>query len=369
MEEIKKFIDIQVPVTTCTLRCHYCYITQHRLFSAKVPQIKYTAEHIGRALSKKRLGGVVHINICGNGETLLPKEMTDIVRALLEQGHYIMIVTNGTISQRFKEMMEQYPAELKKRLGFKFSFHYLELTAKKLMDRFFDNINLVRANRCSFSLEMTPSDELIPHIEDIKRICLERVGALCHVTVARDENVPGFEILTKLSREEYQKIWGQFNSPLFDFKMKIFSERRKEFCYSGLWGGILNLETGVLRSCDCTFNVQNILDNVDKPITLAPKGHCNKAHCHNGHAWLGLGMIPVLSTPYYAEMRDRIDNNGNHWLNKEMREFLSQKLADGNDLLEDSTKKKLYIKSQVEDSLWNLRAAVARVYHAIKRKG
>ncbi|MBD5292637.1 MAG: radical SAM protein [Bacteroides sp.] len=367
MDKIKRFIDIQVPVTTCTLRCHYCYITQHKLFSAKVPKLKYSAEQIGKALSKERLGGVAHLNICGNGETLLPPEMTDIVRVLLEQGHYIMIVNNGTITQRFKEMMEQYPPELKKRLGFKFSFHYLELKKKNLMDRFFDNIRLVRDNGCSFSLEMTPSDELIPHIEDIKKICKEQVGALCHVTVARDENVPGFVILSKLSREEYQRIWGQFNSPLFDFKMSIFNQKRNEFCYSGLWGGILDLGTGVLRACDCTFNRQNILDDPTKPIDLKPKGHCNKAHCHNGHAWLGLGMIPELSTPFYAEMRDRVDKNGNHWLVPEMREFLSQKLADNNDLISDKVKNRLYHQTYLDDKLWNLRAKLGKIYYSIKK--
>lgn len=135
MDKMKRFIDINVPVTSCTLRCHYCYITQHRLFSAALPKFRYGAEFIGKALSAERLGGICHINMCGGGETLLPPEMTTIVRAILEQGHYIMIVTNGTVTKRFEEMMT-YPVELRQRLGFKFSFHYLELKKRNLLDVF-----------------------------------------------------------------------------------------------------------------------------------------------------------------------------------------------------------------------------------------
>ena len=56
---------------------------------------------------------------------------------------------------------------------------------------------------------------------------MERVGALCHVTVARDEKKAEFPILTKYSREEYKKIWGSFHSDLFDFKNFCFSEKKE----------------------------------------------------------------------------------------------------------------------------------------------
>ena len=58
MDKIKRFIDCYVPVTTCTLRCHYCYITHHRLFDNKLPTFKYTPEQVRKALSKERLGGI-----------------------------------------------------------------------------------------------------------------------------------------------------------------------------------------------------------------------------------------------------------------------------------------------------------------------
>lgn len=57
MEKLKRFIDIYVPVTTCTLRCHYCYITHHRLFDGPLPKFKISPDDFGKALSHDRLGG------------------------------------------------------------------------------------------------------------------------------------------------------------------------------------------------------------------------------------------------------------------------------------------------------------------------
>ena len=103
---MKRFIDVWVPVTTCTLRCHYCYITHHRLFDSKLPKFKYSPETFRKGLSKERLGGVCMFNLCGGGETLLPPEMPKYIRALLEEGHYVMVVTNATVDKAFNEMSE-----------------------------------------------------------------------------------------------------------------------------------------------------------------------------------------------------------------------------------------------------------------------
>lgn len=367
MDKIKRFIDIQVPVTSCTLRCHYCYITHHRLFSSKLPVFRYNAEFIGKALSTERLGGICHINMCGGGETLLPPEMTDITRAILEQGHYVMIVTNGTVTKRFEEMV-QFPPELLKRLGFKFSFHYLELKARNLLESFFSNIERVRNAGCSFSLELTPSDELIPYIDEVKAICMEKVGALCHVTVARNEQHPEYPLLTQYSREEYKKIWGTFESDLFDFKISVFGEKRKEFCYNGAWGGLLDIGTGLLKACDHTLLRQNIFSDLQKPINFKAVGCCNLAHCHNAHAWLTLGMIPSLSTPSYSQMRNRTDKDGRDWLTPEMKAFLDQKLEDMN-VPYSSIKKSLLIPERIGSNLlWDLSYQGLKLIKKIKKK-
>mgnify|MGYP003771262597 CR=1 FL=1 len=106
MDKIKRFVSIYVPVTSCTLRCQYCYVTHNRLFNNKLPVLKYSPEIVKKALSKRRLGGTCLVNFCAGGETLLPEKVVDYIRVLLEEGHYVMIVTNATMTKRFKQILK-----------------------------------------------------------------------------------------------------------------------------------------------------------------------------------------------------------------------------------------------------------------------
>lgn len=330
MNKMKRFIDILVPVTSCNLSCHYCYLDQNGRKGSKVTPFQYSAEHIGKALSKKRLGGVCHFNMCGWGETLIPQEIVPIVRAILEQGHYVWIVTNGLLTNRINELMD-FPEELRKRLGLKFSYHYLELIRTKQIEKFFTNVKNVKKHSCSFSIEVTPSDELIPYIEEIKEVTFREVGAWPHITVARTEKDPEIPILTKLSKEEYQKIWGVFKSDMFDFKMSLWGDKREEYCYAGCWSGLLNLGNGDLRACYESRLHQNIFKDIHKPIHFVAIGrHCNMPHCYNAHSFLALGNIPEINTYTYAQIRNRVCDDGSEWLNPKMKAFISQRLEDNN---------------------------------------
>ncbi|MCB5279191.1 MAG: radical SAM protein [Candidatus Cloacimonetes bacterium] len=331
MDKMKRFIDCYVPVTTCNLRCSYCYITQSHAWKNKLPKFKYNPEYIGKALSAERLGGICHINMCGGGETLLPPEMTGILRSILEQGHYIMVVTNGTVTKRFDEIIT-FPKELLNHLGFKFSFHYLELLRTDKLNLFFSNVKKVKDAGCSFSVELTPYDELVPHIDDIQKVCMERIGALCHVTVGRVNDDPSLPILTNNSHNQYKKIWGVFDSAMFNFKMSTFLIKRREYCYAGAWSGLLDLGTGELRPCYQALYSQNIFKNLKKPIKWIPIGcHCSQPHCYNSHSFLTLGVIPSIHTPTYAEMRDRVSIiDHTSWLTPDMAAFLSNKLVNAN---------------------------------------
>lgn len=342
MDQIKRYVDCYVPVTTCTLRCHYCYIVQHGLFANKIPKFRYSAEIVRKALSIERLGGVCLINFCAAGETLISKEIVGYVRAVLEEGHYAMIVTNATISKRFDEIVS-FPPMLLRRLFFKFSYHYLELKEKNLLDRFFSNIKKVRDAGCSFTLEVTPSDELIPFINEMNEKAISEVGAIPHVTIARDERDPDrLPILTSLSRQDYQKIWGKFNSAIFDYKMKIFEVKRREFCYAGDWSFYLNLGTGMMSQCYKSLVQHNIFEDVEKPINFYPIGNnCREHHCYNGHSYIVLGDIPELEAPTYAKLRNRVCCDGSEWLKKEMKEFMSTKLYESNKEYTVEEKKKI----------------------------
>lgn len=332
MPAIKRFIDCYIPVTTCTLRCKYCYVTTHQLFGGKIPDFQYSLEYVRKALSKERLGGVCLFNMCANGETLLLKGLIDYVRALLEEGHYVMIVTNGTLTNRFDEYAA-LPKELLAHLFFKFSYHYMELKEKNLLDIFFGNIRKMRDAGASFTLEQTPSDDAIPYRDEIIERAVKELGAAPHITVARDQRIDGkLPILTELSREEYIKMWGdKYHSPLFDYKMEIFGVKRKEFCYAGDWTAYMNFITGDMRQCGRSYMNWNVYKDISKPIPFCAIGkHCQELHCYNGHVWISLGAIPELKAPTYAEMRNRVCMDGSEWLKPEMKAFMSTKLYNMN---------------------------------------
>ena len=338
MEKCKKFIDIYIPITTCNLKCEYCYIAQQQLFKIDYPNIKYDANFIRKALSKERLGGICCFNMCAGGETLALKELLPIVEALVQEGHYIMIVTNGTMSSRFDEFLK-LDKSLLKHILFKFSYHYLQLRKKNLLSSFFDNVKKARAAGCSVSVELPASDDFIPYLEEIKNVTIENVGALPHVTVLRDDRIEGRPILTKLSNSEYKQVWESFDSDMFNLRISLWGKKRKEFCYAGYYTGLLNLETGIFRKCNSTSETQNIYNNLAEKIQFSPIGYCcPEKHCYISHAWLTFGCIPELNVPTFYKMRDRITLDGTHWLTDEYRTFLDIKLSETNGIFSKEEK-------------------------------
>ena len=341
MMEIKKFIDVHVPIFYCNLKCNYCYVGQ--CSQNVIPcKFQYSSEVVKRALSVERLGGVCHFNVCGMGETMIPRELIEYIRVILEDGHTVMIVTNGTLTERFLEYM-QLPQKLKNHLGFKFSYHYLELLRLNLMDVFWNNVRLVRDNGCSFSVELTPNDSYELYIEDIKKSCIENVGAKCHLSVPRNEASGGIELYSKHSKEEFYNIWKDFDSPMFELKMRHWEERRKEFCYAGLWSGLLNLGTGEFNACYRQPGpLGNMFENIDEKFPFCPVGKCALPHCFNGHSFLAWGIRPEIAEESYLDIRDRKSKMGS-WINSEMAEQFEQKLYENNEQLSDEEKKK-YLK-------------------------
>lgn len=323
-----KLLAVDVPLPICNLKCHYCYISLQNGW-IKNHKIEYDVGLISKAFAPSRFGGVCLINLTGTGETLLPNNMPDIIEALLKHGHYLEVVTNGTLSKRF-EAISRIDKNLLKHLEFKFSFHYLELKRLHLMDSFISNVKLMKDSGCSFTIELMPNDELVEYIDDVKKICYENFGALCQLTIGRDDN-NNRRILTKFSNEDYCKIWSQFDSTMFKFKYDIFDVKRKEFCYAGKWSLYINLANGDASQCYGYPPNQNIYKNVNKRIIFRPVGkHCKQPYCYNGHAFLSLGLIPNLTTPSYRDIRNRKCLDGTEWFNSECSEAFSTKLCDSN---------------------------------------
>lgn len=344
MDKMKRFIDCYIPTETCNFRCHYCYIAQHRKFNNEVAKFSYTPEYIAKALSKERLGGICMFNLCAGGETLIAEEVIDVTEAILKEGHYVMIVTNGSLTKRF-EKIAKFPKELLSHLFFKFSFHYLELVRLKILDRFFENVKMLRDAGASFTIEITPSDELEPYKDEIKKVMMEKIGALPHITIGR-KDTDDIPPLTDHKFEEYKKIWSEFNSEMFNYKSTIFGEKRKEFCYAGEWSIYLNLVTGDYTQCYCGKKLGNIYQNINKPIKFLPVGcSCTQPHCYNGHAFLTFGNIPELKSTTYDKLRNRTQSDGVEWLQPEMKVFMQSKLVESNKEYSKKEKQKINKKN------------------------
>lgn len=361
MDRIKRYIECYIPTETCNLRCHYCYITQQRKFNNKLARFTHTISEIKHAFSFDRLGGPCLINMCAGGETLLSNEVLPIVKELLSDGHYVSLVTNGTLTKRFVEIASWDEKELK-HLFIKFSFHYLELKRTNGFESFFSNIELVKKKGVSITVEITPNDELIPFIDEIKAMCEFKLKTLCHITIARDDRTPNIDVLSKLDYDTFINTWSVFDSNLLDFKKTIFYKKRTEYCYAGDWSIYLNLENGWISQCYCGKTLGNIYD-FSQPIHFEAIGKkCSLPHCYNGHAFLTLGVIPELTTPTYAELRNRVCTDGSEWLSYEMNAFMSSKLRESN--REYSAYKKWKISSDHRISK-NVRAKLSSVKHRV----
>lgn len=327
-KKLVKYIDCYIPIKECNLRCKYCYIDKKK-GGEKERTFYHSPRFIRAALSRKRLGGTALINFCGGGETLLCKELLPVIRELSCEGHYISIVTNGTIDSAFDELLKSN-VDLK-HIFLKFSFHYLELKRLGILEKFSRNVIRMRNAGCSISVEITPSDELEAYIDEIKDFSMKNFGAFPHFTVARDESVSSFKLLTDHDFEAYKKIWGQFNSPMFDFKLKRVGLRQREYCMAGVWSLHLNLETGDLYKCPQNPWIDNIYENIARPIFFEEVGNkCCAPYCFNCHAYLTLGVIDGIESPTYYDTRDREMTNGEHWVTEEMKQIFQQRLYENN---------------------------------------
>ena len=356
---IKRFFECLIPVTVCNLKCSYCYVIQRNYRNMKLAKLQYTPEHIGKCLTKERLGGECFFSICGAGETLAQPETLQIAHKLLENGHLVNITTNGTLKNRFHEI-EEFSQEERERLHFSFSFHYLELKRLKLLESFFENIQFIKNLGCSFVVQINLCDEYIPYIEEIKSICKEKIGAWPQVAATRKEssNLTQIEFLTNLSNEEYVTYGKSFNSELFEYTIENFNVKRNEFCYAGQRSGTLNLASGILHKCYGDPKPQNIFDNPDKPIIFEPIGtNCGCAFCLNSSHFMSQGVIENGDMRTYCSLRDRPEAS---WFNETMRYALSGKLWDINESLDDLEQDKYNKKQKRIISYYRMRGAVAK---------
>ena len=330
MDKIKRVLLINVPTTICNFRCSYCYLAQKEgAYKGEQAKMLYSPEQVAYALRPERLGGLAYMNFCAAGETLLSKNIDKYILELVKLGHYAEIVTNATITPVIDKILS-WDKELLKHISFKCSFHYIELKKKNLLETFAANVNKMWAAGASANIEITPSDELIPMIDEVKEFSMRHFGALPHLTIARNDATDGIEYLTKLPIDEYDRIWGQFNSEFWKFKKSVFKRPIKEYCYAGDWSLYINIANGQTTQCYISNYSQNIFKNPGKPIAFRAVAKCKQPHCYNGHALLTLGCVPHFTDVKYGDIRNRIRNDGRQWIQPEVLSFFNSTLVESN---------------------------------------
>lgn len=358
---MRRFLECLIPLTRCNLKCSYCYVIQEGRRKNEKAQFQYSADIIGKALSITRLGGVSLISMTASGETFLAPELPEIVREVLKQGHFVNLTTNGTLTNQIKKVLDETES-FHSHLHMAFSFHYIELKNKNLIDTFFSNIKLVKDSGCSVLLQINLCDEYMPYWNDIKELSIKHLGALPQVALTRRESKRGFSIMTNKTVDEYVAIGKEMNSPLFDFTCKNFNVKRREFCYAGYWSGKLNLATGIMTGCYGDGISQNIFADLSRPIKWRPVGHhCSHKYCVNSSHFLSQGIIPeLLPLPSYADLRNRAEA---HWYTDEMKDFLGKQFEDENPLL-SKTQMFIYDKAFY---LTEMKKMCIKLYKKIKR--
>lgn len=342
----KKLLLFSIPMSICNFRCHYCYLAQRpESYQGVQPEMKYTPEQVAKALSVERVGGTAYMNFCADGETLLVKDIDLYIKALVSLGHYAEIVTNLTIAPMLDRILQWEP-ELLKRVEFKCSFHYLELKKKNLLSVFAEHVHRIWRAGASANIEITPSDELIPYIPEVKRFSMEQFGALPHLTIARDDRTHSIDYLTKLPQPEYCAAWSQFDSSFWEYKRTIFGKKQTDFCYAGAWSLYIDLTTGMAMPCYGGNSLGDVFAHPERPLPEAAIGRCPFAHCYNGHMFLTLGLIPGATDVGYGDIRSRVKQDGTEWLQPEMKAFLNTKLQDSNRTYSDGEKRWVLAKNR-----------------------
>lgn len=344
-DKIVKYMDMALFSFPCNMRCHYCYVGQYATDEerATILPMKYSPDELEKALNKKRMGGTCVVTFSTAGETLLHPTTIRYLKAILSAGHFLHISTNLTVRKRIEELLV-LPEETRSRLFFKASVQYLELKRLNLLDVFVENCRRVWEAGATCALEITPNDELIPFIPEIKEWSLKNFGTLPQLSIPRDETVPEVKLLSKYTLNEFGRIWEDFYSEEFRFKLKMWEKPVTDFCYAGKVSCFVIVNTGEMLTCPKSKIIGNFFEGATLKTEAAAK--CPQAHCFVCHNWLGFGSCPSSDETNYLLQRDRIMTDGRHFVSERCRHAFRQRVCDNNELYSPEEEKRLYKKAE-----------------------
>ena len=352
-DKIVKYIDMALFAFPCNMRCHYCYVGQYATNEerAKIMPMKYSPEDLEKALDKKRMGGTCVVTFSAAGETLLTPISMKYLYAILNAGHFLHISTNLTITKNIDALLS-LPEEARSRLFFKASVQYLELKRMNLLDEFAENCRKIWNAGGTCALEIVPNDELIPYIPEIKEYCIKNFGALPQLSIPRDENVPEVKLFSKYSLNEFARIWEDFYSEEFRFKVEMWEQPIKAFCYAGKISCFVIINTGEMLTCPKSPQIGNFFEG--SKLTTKAVGKCPQAHCFVCHNWLGFGSCPSVNGTNYLLQRDRVTVDGKHWVSERCRNAFRQRVCDNNLLYSKEDEHKILKLSNKKRKSFNI---------------
>ena len=143
MEKIERYIHGTINTLGCNLNCNYCYLKLQGVPQTTESKFEYSLNTIKKAMSRDRWG-CCFISLCGKGETLMDSKVIDLMKVLLDNGHYINISTNGTMKKNMHIMIQSFPKDYIERTMLTISLHYNELKKRNLLDQYFSNIRALR---------------------------------------------------------------------------------------------------------------------------------------------------------------------------------------------------------------------------------
>jgi hypothetical protein len=269
-------------------------------------------------------------NLCAAGETTLFKELPELVEMLLKSGHFVSVVTNGTLTEPLTRLMD-VRKELRERLFMKCSLQYLELRRLAIVEKFFDNIDLIKRHGVAFTVELTANDESIQFIPEIKEVCLRRMGALCHIIESRDEGNSLYPRLTSLPIAEHYMAWVSFDSALFLYQQRNYEKYVDKFCYAGEFRCTFTIQSGDCFQCEGGGKkFTNLFENAtDRVVWAAIGANCPLPHCYAAYYQSVLcNCFDEKNIPIYTEERDRFCSDGSRWLTPIIHEAFSHRCSE-----------------------------------------
>ncbi len=278
------------PVGACNHRCTFC----------GVDYIGYKANRLDVGLLKNRLSemgrlGVKSIMYAGEGEPLLHKQISEIVKATKEAGIDVSFTTNASILPKdFIDVALPNTSWIKASINAGTAKSYAEIHRTKESDfqLVIDNLSkmvIARNDRglgCTLGAQMVLLPENADDVENLIRICRDQIGLDYLVIKPYSQHLlSDTKKYESLDYQDYLHLgaeWAKYNTDTFNVvfrgnTMRKYSDNeRYNSCYSVpfVWGYIM--ADGVVSGCsayllDERFEFGNINDNSFEEIWTGPK--------------------------------------------------------------------------------------------------